>query len=187
MPVRLEQLLDAGTVAFSGEIEAQVNRVVAETAGHLQRFNGTQDTAEQVTILQEMMDDRLPKTSTIKAPFQSDFGGHIFVGEHVFVNRDCLFVDLGGITLEDHVLVGPRASLISVNHVEQPTHRRDLVLKQVIVKKGAWIGSGSIVLPGVTIGENAIVAAGAVVTKDVPANMIVAGVPAKPIREIKVE
>ncbi len=146
MPVRLEQLLDAGTVAFSGEIEAQVNRVVAETAGHLQRFNGTQDTAEQVTILQEMMDDRLPKTSTIKAPFQSDFGGHIFVGEHVFVNRDCLFVDLGGITLEDHVLVGPRASLISVNHVEQPTHRRDLVLKQVIVKKRSldWIGIDSV-------------------------------------------
>lgn len=98
-----------------------------------------------------------------------------------------MFTDLGGITLEDDVLIAPRVSILTVNHPEDPELRRGLILKPVVIKKGAWIGAGATVLPGVTVGENAIVAAGAVVGKDVPPNTIVGGVPAKVIWEIRRE
>lgn len=91
-----------------------------------------------------------------------------------------MMVDLGGITIEDDVLIGPGVYLISVNH----HHRKELELKPVLIKKNAWIGAKATILPGVTVGENAVVAAGAVVTKDVPANTVVAGMPAKVIKKI---
>jgi acetyltransferase-like isoleucine patch superfamily enzyme len=94
-------------------------------------------------------------------------------------------LDLGGITIEDDVLIGPKVSLITENHPVDPTNRKSLDLANIVIKKNAWIGAGAIILPGVTVGENAIVAAGAVVTKDVLDNTIVAGVPAKKIKNIK--
>ncbi|NVY96136.1 hypothetical protein HU830_02930 [Lactobacillus sp. DCY120] len=96
-------------------------------------------------------------------PFQTDFGAHTFLGKNVFINRDCCFVDLGGIFIVDQVFIGPRVLMISVNHRENPQKRADLVLKAVHIEKGAWLGAGVMVVPGVTIG------AGAVVTHDVPA------------------
>ena len=95
-----------------------------------------------------------------------------------------MMVDLGGITIEDDVLIGPGVYLISVNHQLDPHHLKELELKPVLIKKNAWIGAKATILPGVTVGENAVVAAGAVVTKDVPANTVVAGMPAKVIKKI---
>ena len=95
-----------------------------------------------------------------------------------------MMVDLGGITIEDDVLIGPGVYLISVNHQLDPHHRKELELKPVLIKKNAWIGAKATILPGVTVGENAVVVAGAVVTKDVPANTVVAGMPAKVIKKI---
>jgi len=92
---------------------------------------------------------------------------------------------LGGITIEDHVLIGPRVNLVTENHPVDPSQRKSLILGSIRIKKNAWIGAGSTILPGVTIGENAIVAAGAVVNKDVPDNCIVGGVPAKFIKAIE--
>ncbi len=91
---------------------------------------------------------------------------------------------MGGITLEDHVLIGPKVSLITENHPLDPTDRRALLCKPIVIKRNAWIGAAATVLPGVTIGENAVVAAGAVVTTDVPDNAVVGGVPAKIIKFI---
>ncbi len=94
------------------------------------------------------------------------------------------FTDPGGITLEEGVLIGPRATIISVNHPLAPAERRGLILKPVRIRKNAWIGAGATILPGVTVGENAIVAAGAVVSKDVPPNTAVGGVPAKILKTL---
>ena len=91
---------------------------------------------------------------------------------------------MGGITIEDEVLIGPKVNLITENHPIDPKDRRALITKPILIKRKAWIGAGVTILPGVTIGENAVVAAGAVVTKDVPDNTIVAGVPAKIIKSI---
>jgi acetyltransferase-like isoleucine patch superfamily enzyme len=91
---------------------------------------------------------------------------------------------LGGITIEDDVLIGSNVSLITENHPLEPANRKTLITKPITVKRNAWIGAGAIILPGVTIGENAVVAAGAVVSKDVPDNTVAGGVPAKIIKSI---
>ena len=91
---------------------------------------------------------------------------------------------MGGITIEDDVLIGPKVNLITENHPLNPNDRKSLICKPIVVKRNAWIGAAVTILPGVTIGENSVVAAGAVVTADVPPNTIVGGVPAKFIRNI---
>lgn len=95
-----------------------------------------------------------------------------------------MFVDLGGIELEDNVLIGPEVKILSVNHPLDPKNRRGVILKSVKIRRNAWIGAGVTVCPGVTIGENSVIGAGSVVTKDVPSNTVYAGVPAKFIKNI---
>ncbi|MDU1892685.1 MAG: DapH/DapD/GlmU-related protein [Dysgonomonas sp.] len=94
-------------------------------------------------------------------------------------------MDRGGITIEDDALIGPKVNLITENHSETPALRQHVYSRPIVIKRKAWIGAGATILPGVTVGENAIVAAGAIVTKDVDANTIVGGNPAKVIRKIK--
>jgi acetyltransferase-like isoleucine patch superfamily enzyme len=112
-------------------------------------------------------------------PFYTDFGKNIRVGKDVFINHCCEFMDRGGITLEDKVLVGPKVNLITIHHPVAPSRRRSTFCAPILIKRNAWIGVGASVMPGVTIGENAIVAANAVVTKDVAPHTIVGGIPAK--------
>jgi acetyltransferase-like isoleucine patch superfamily enzyme len=183
--VNLDDLINAGPVVWAGDTAAATDAVVAETGNHLIDFNQARTAAERRIILADILGYNLPASSVINPPFQTDFGRHTIIGEHVFINRENFFVDLGGITIEDDVLLGPRVTLISVNHQEDPAHRRDLVLKSVRICRGAWLGANVTVVPGVTIGANAIVAAGAVVTKDVPANAMVGGVPAHFIRNVQ--
>ncbi|MDR2085419.1 MAG: sugar O-acetyltransferase [Bacteroidales bacterium] len=142
---------------------------------------------ETRAVLSELTGQAIDETTTVKLPFYTDFGQFIRLGKNVFVNFGCGFMDRGGITIEDNVLIGPKANLITENHPEEPELRRYVYAKPIHIKKGAWIGAAATILPGVTIGENAMVAAGAVVTKDVPDNTIVGGVPAKIIRKIKTE
>ncbi len=117
-------------------------------------------------------------------PFYTDFGKNISVGKNVFINGGCSFQDHGGIQLEDGVLIGHQVILSTLNHGAAPSDRQNLYPAPIVVRKNAWIGARAVILPGVTIGENAIVAAGAVVTKDVPANTTVGGVPAKKIKSV---
>jgi acetyltransferase-like isoleucine patch superfamily enzyme len=115
-------------------------------------------------------------------PFYTDFGKNIRVGKDVFINHGCEFMDRGGITLEDKVLIGPKVNLVTINHPVEPSQRRSTFCAPIVIKRNAWIGVGASVMPGVTIGQNAIVAANAVVTKNVAANSIVGGIPATLIR-----
>ncbi len=91
---------------------------------------------------------------------------------------------MGGIIIEDNVLIGPKVNLITENHSLNPNDRKSLICKPIVIKHNAWIGAAATILPGVTVGENAVVAAGAVVAKDVLPNTIVGGVPAKIIKNI---
>ncbi len=115
-------------------------------------------------------------------PFYTDFGRNIRVGKSVFINHCCEFMDRGGITLEDNVLIGPKVNLVTINHPVKPSERRSTLCAPILIRKNAWIGAGASIMPGVTIGENSIVAANAVVTKNVAPNTIVGGIPAKVIR-----
>jgi acetyltransferase-like isoleucine patch superfamily enzyme len=136
-------------------------------------------------VFSELIGKEVDKTFFIIPPFYSDFGENISIGKNVFVNHACTFMDRGGITIEDNVLIGPKVNLITTNHPVSPAERRATISHPIVIKKGAWIGVGATILPGVTIGENAIVAAGAVVSKNVPDNTIAGGVPAKFIKSIE--
>lgn len=136
--------------------------------------------------LSEIIGSKIDSSTTVFVPFHTNFGKHIKLGKNVFINHACSFLDLGGISIEDDVLIGPRVNLTTENHPVDPAKRKFLDLKSILIKRNAWIGAGATILPGVTVGENSIVAAGAVVTKDVPANTIVGGVPAKIIKRLDV-
>lgn len=120
-------------------------------------------------------------------PFYTDFGKNITVGKNVFINACCHFQDQGGITLGDNCLVGHNVVFATLNHGFAPEERQSMLPAPIVVGRNVWIGSNSTILQGVTIGDNSIIAAGSVVTKDVPANAIVAGVPARFIRSISPE
>lgn len=138
-------------------------------------------------LLERIWGQPLDASVRMFPPFYTAFGKTTRVGKEVFINFGCTFLDQGGITIEDGVFIGPEAKILTEGHPEQPTLRHTLQTEPVVIRRKAWIGASAIILPGVTIGENAIVAAGAVVTKDVPDNAIVAGVPAKILRNIKTD
>lgn len=117
-------------------------------------------------------------------PFYTDFGKNITVEKNVFINSDCKFQDQGGIYIGEGSLIGHAVVLATLNHDMDPEKRQQLHPAPIVIGKRVWIGANAVVTAGVTIGDNAVVAAGAVVTKDVPANAVVGGVPAKLIRYI---
>ena len=135
-------------------------------------------------ILDELLGSR-GENVWISAPFFVDYGENIHIGKNVFINAGCKFQDQGGIYIEDGVLIGHNAVLATINHMEDPEKRAGMIFQPIHIEKKVWLGANVTVLPGVTIGEGSVIAAGAVVTKDVPANMIAAGVPAKVIRKVK--
>ena len=160
----------------------KINQVVIRTIKLNNRLNQVGEINEVREILSEIIGAEVDETTTIFPPFYTNFGRFTRLGKHVFINHACSFLDLGGITLEDHVLIGPQVKLITENHSLDPEDRRALIGKPILIKRNAWIGAGATILPGVTVGENAVVAAGAVVSKDVAANTVVGGVPAKFIK-----
>ncbi|WP_296150635.1 sugar O-acetyltransferase [uncultured Flavobacterium sp.] len=144
----------------------------------------TSSTPEEITQLLSRILGKEVQDVTVFTPIYINYGKSISIGKNVFINFDCTFLALGGITIEDDVLIGPKVSLITENHPTNPQERKGLIAKPIHIKRNAWIGANAILLPGVTIGENAIIAAGAVVSKDVPDNVIVGGIPAKIIKNI---
>lgn len=120
-------------------------------------------------------------------PFTTDFGKNIHLGENVFINSGCRFQDQGGIYIGNDVLIGHNVVLATLNHEENPQKRGNLIPGKIKIGNDVWIGSNATILAGVTIGDGAIIAAGAVVTKDVAENTIVGGVPAKYIRDINMD
>jgi acetyltransferase-like isoleucine patch superfamily enzyme len=115
-------------------------------------------------------------------PIYCEFGKNLILGRNVFINIGCRFQDTGGISIGDDTLIGHGSKLTTLNHDVDADRRADMVPAPIVIGRKVWLGAAVTVVPGVTIGDGAIVGAGAVVTKDVPANAIVAGVPAKLIR-----
>jgi acetyltransferase-like isoleucine patch superfamily enzyme len=162
----------------------KVDEVVSRTLSLTPALNASTDVNQIRERLSEIIGTPLDESVTVFAPFHTNFGRFISIGKNVFINHACSFLDMGGITLEEDVLIGPKVNLITENHPMNPADRRAMVAKPILIKRKAWIGAGATILPGVTVGENAIVAAGAVVSGDVPDNAVVGGVPAKVIKNI---
>ncbi len=147
------------------------------------KFNHTEPmTEEYVSILNELLDGNVGENSTITTPFAGAAFDRIKLGNNVFINSNCLAMARGGITIEDDVMIAGNVQLLSNNHDEY--ERQVLTCEEIVIQKGAWIGAGASILPGVTIGKYAIVGAGAIVTKDVPDYAVVVGIPAKVVKTL---
>lgn len=142
-------------------------------------------TPEQLrALMSELTGREIDPTFGLFPPFYSECGRNITFGKHCFVNMGCTFQDWGGVTIGDGCLIGHNCTICTVNHDKHPDNRGSMTLAPVVLGNNVWLGAGVTILPGVTIGDGAIVAAGSIVTKDVKANEIVGGVPARHIKNI---
>lgn len=169
-----------GILKAGSKEDAAMREVSAETRRLCAEMNNGVYTDEEIrSHMSGITGHEVDESFSLFVPFTADFGKNIKIGKNVFINSGCRFQDQGGITIGDGSLVGHNVVLATVNHNYNSEDRGTMYLKPIVLEKNAWIGSNATILPGITIGENSIVAAGSVVTKDVPSNSIVAGNPAK--------
>ena len=177
-----ERMQAGESIPFDDPQYHRIFEAVSRTIKLSAELNASTDIDQARELLGEIIGSPLDMTTTVFVPFHTNFGRFIRLGKNIFINHACSFLDLGGITIEDDVMIGPRVNIISEGHPVEPENRKVLVLNSVLIKRNAWIGAAVTILPGVTVGENSVVAAGALVTKDVPDNTVVAGVPARVIK-----
>lgn len=181
----LQQLRTGEPFRKDDPLYAHFSTLVARTIRLCVAMNAQATELDQVrSRLSDIIGTAIDPSTTIFPPFHTNFGRFIRLGKNVFINHACSFLDIGGITIEDDVQIGPHVNLTSENHPLDPADRKTLLLQPVIIRRNAWIGAGATILPGITIGENAIVAAGSVVSRDVPPNTVVAGVPARVVKTL---
>jgi len=167
----------------SAAMLANIKRAMAITA-RLNRLTFN-DADEIRALFSELIGKKVDESSLLIPPFYTAGGDEIRVGRQVFVNQNCTFYDLGGLDIRDDVMIGPNVSIITAGHPLEPSQRRAATIgKPIVIEKGVWIAAGAIIIGGVTVGEHSVVAAGSVVTKDVPAKCLVGGNPARVIRSI---
>jgi acetyltransferase-like isoleucine patch superfamily enzyme len=167
----------------SAAMVASVKRAMAITPA-LNRL--TFDDADEIrAVFGDLIGKKVDDSFSLIPPFYTSGGENIRVGRNVFINQNCTMYDLGGIEIGDDVMIGPNVSLITSSHPIEPSERRAFVIaKPIAIERNVWIAAGATIIGGVTVGENSVVAAGAVVTRDVPPNTLVGGNPARVIRSI---
>ena len=149
------------------------------------RLNTAYHTPDEVReLLSELFGYEVPQSLRVFPPLYADFGKNITVGENVFINACCHFQDHGGVCIGDGCQIGHNVVFATLNHGLSPEDRKTTYPAPIVLGKNVWVGSNATILQGVTIGDNAVVAAGAVVAKDVAANTVVGGVPARFIKSI---
>lgn len=170
----------------SAAMLANVKRAITITAA-LNRL--TFDDANQIRALfSELIGKQVDESFSLIPPFYTAGGDEIRVGRNVFVNQNCTFYDLGGLDIADDVLIGPNVSLITTGHPLEPSQRRAATVgRPIVIERNVWIAAGVTIVGGVTVGENSVIAAASVVTRNVPPNTLVAGNPARVIRSIGTE
>ncbi|MDE5737844.1 MAG: sugar O-acetyltransferase [Oscillospiraceae bacterium] len=180
------EILNSGEIITGGsEIHQFMHEVSQEALRITAELNNAYHTPEEIRILMsKLTGQKIDESFTLFPPFHTDCGKNIHIGKHVFINAGCKFQDQGGITIGDGTLIGHNVVLATLNHEIAPAKRQGMIPKPIKIGKNVWIGSNATILAGVTIGDNAIVGAGAVVTKNIPENKIVAGIPAKIIKSI---
>lgn len=181
----IERDLSGKPVSIDDADYGKIKKIIANAKRLTQEMNTTVcDAATARKYFSEITGQAVGEDFNLNPPFYTDFGRNIRVGKCVFINFGCTFMDRGGITIGDDAFIAPQAQLITENHGLEPDRRRYITSRPIIIGKNVWIGAGAIILPGVHIGDGAVVGAGSVVTKDVPANTVVAGNPTKPIKKI---
>ncbi len=157
-----------------------------DRCAHICHLINNTDPLEKARIIElerELFNGNLPEQTFLTPPFQIDCACRVFLGKNVFANHGLTVMSVGTVTLEDGVMLGPEVGLFTVNH--EPKNIRVIFTKEIRIKKNAWIGARVNILPGVTIGENAIIGTGSIVTKDIPDNAVAVGNPARVIKIIE--
>lgn len=150
------------------------------------KINGVYHSQDEINeLFSELIGNPVDKSFGLFPPFYTDCGKNIHIGKDVFINSGCCFQDQGGITIGDGALIGHNVVMATLNHDFVPENRKTTIPAPIVIGKNVWIGAHSTIIGGVTIGDNSVVAAGAVVTKDVPPNIIVGGIPAKQIKTLE--
>lgn len=175
-------------VQGGGEAHQFMHGVSQEALRITAEINGRYHEPEALRALfSQLISKPVDESFALFPPFHTDCGKNIHIGKDVFINMGCKFQDQGGIFIGDGVLIGHNVVLATLNHAKSPKDRGTMIPAPIHIGNHVWIGSNATILPGVTIGDGAIVAAGAVVTKDVPDNTIVGGVPASVLRLLSEE
>ena len=187
MPLRTEKekrLAGESYNCLDPDLEAERQR----TKELLRLYNLTEAMPERQAILQQLL-GQIGQNSIIEPPFYCSYGQNIHIGDHVYLNVLCIILDCNEVHIGHHVMIGPAVQILTAAHPLQAETRNQgwEVAKPITIEENVWVGGGAILLPGVTIGNNAVVGAGAVVSKDVPPYTVAAGNPAKVIREIELE
>ena len=182
---RLLADLNAGKAAESESGQRVLRRYAREAQMVTARINtGFHEEDELRGLMSELTGNDIPEDFCLFPPIYADFGKNITIGRGVFINSGCCFQDQGGITIGDGCFIGHQVVFATIDHGLEPEHRHDNYVSPIRLGKNVWVGSHATILRGVTVGDNAVIAAGAVVTKDVPADTVVGGVPAKVIKRI---
>lgn len=171
-------LASAETLEFMDRMSDEARRITC-------RLNASYHTPAEVReLLEQLFGKPVDASVRLFPPFYTDFGKNISVGRNVFINACCHFQDHGGVTLGDGCMIGHNVVFATLNHELDPARRAEMTPAPIVLGRNVWEGSNATILQGVTIGDGAVVAAGAVVTRDVPAATVVGGVPARLIRRI---
>lgn len=172
----------------NAERDAYANKLFQEAVHIGMELNTKYHTPEELReIMGRLIGKQVDRSFRMFPPFYTDFGKNITIGKDVFINSGCHFQDQGGIEIGDGALIGHNVVLATINHGLNPKENRKNHYAPIKIGAHVWIGSNATILPGVTIGDYAVVAAGAVVTQDVPAMTVVGGVPARVLKTIQEE
>lgn len=181
----LEKILQGGHIPAGTPGFDKIASIVKKNAALEQDLNYNPHTSEeQHELLEKILEQEIDSKTQIALPFHTDFGPHIFLGKGCFINKNAMFVDLGGVYFGDRVLVGPNVTFASLNHTLDPEHRWEINSGAIHIGDNVWIGANVTILAGVTIGKNAVIGAGSVVTKDVEANTVSVGSPAHFLKNV---
>lgn len=153
----------------------------------LYRFNMSRpDAEEERRLLLGELFAVFGTGSVLKPPFRCDYGSNISIGEGTFINYDCIFLDCNRITIGREVQIAPRVQIYTASHpLDADTRRSNLEFAlPVVIEDGVWLGGGAIICPGVTVGENAVIGAGSVVTRDIPSDVLAVGNPCRVLRSL---
>ncbi|WP_108651865.1 sugar O-acetyltransferase [Dongshaea marina] len=184
MKTELEKML-SGEISRAGDPEIHEIRIRGQR--WLSKFNQSEFTADtERRELCEQLFGHFGKGSIVCSPFTCELGQFIEIGEKCYINFNVTILDLHRVSIEDHVMIAPNVHIYTATHSLDHSKRLDweVIAKPVTLKRHAWIGGGAVICPGVTIGERSVVGAGAVVTRDVPDDCVVAGNPARVIRKL---
>ena len=181
----LKHLKKDRTVAGGTEAGELLNILADEAMRITGVLNNSYHSPEEIRrIFSELTGRQVDESFRMFPPFYTECGKNIHVGRNVFINFCCHFQDQGGVYIGDDVLIGSNVVMATINHDMDPEKRHLHHLEPIHIGSRVWIGANATILPGVTVGDGAIIAAGAVVNKDVPANTVVGGVPARVIKSI---